>query len=122
MNAFLLVFLGGGLGSVCRYAISTFTGNSQNGFPLGTFIANVLSCIILAFLMIYFYKKGLDQKMQLLFMTGFCGGFSTFSTFSAETFRLIQDGHYSVASVYVISSILICCSLIFLIYYLGIRN
>jgi len=107
------VFIGGGLGAICRYLISKFFGLSANGFPVGTFIANIISCIILGMLMGWLLKKGMEQKMQLLLMTGFCGGFSTFSTFSAETFQLIEQGNAGVAILYVVASVVICTLLLF---------
>ena len=114
----LYVFIGGGLGAICRYAISKFFGLSANGFPVGTFIANVISCIILGMLMGWLFKKGMDQKMQLLLMTGFCGGFSTFSTFSAETFQLIENGNTGLALLYIVTSVVVCTLLLFGGYFL----
>ena len=111
--AVLYVFIGGGLGAICRYLIGRSFGLSANGFPLGTFIANIISCIILGMLMGWLLKKGMDQKMQLLLMTGFCGGFSTFSTFSAESFQLVQQGNVTLAFIYIIASVVICTMVLF---------
>lgn len=122
MTATLLVFLGGGAGAVVRYLISKTYNSTQLGFPIGTFLSNVISCIILGALMAILMKKGMDQKLQLLFMTGFCGGFSTFSTFSAETFRLIETGQSTTAIIYVVSSICVCTILLFAAYFLFLKN
>ncbi len=105
---FLMVFVGGGLGAVCRYTISLLVGKSANGFPTPTFLANVISCIILGFLLSYFMANPGHDRMKLLLATGFCGGFSTFSTFSAENFQLLQNGNFLILSFYVLASVLIC--------------
>jgi len=104
---FIYVFLGGGLGAMARYGISKITSSPENGFPLATFITNVLSCILLGLLIGYLAQKPHQVRTQLLFATGFCGGFSTFSTFSAETFELIQSGQNGIALSYVLLSITI---------------
>jgi len=119
MNAVLLVFLGGGLGSVARYLIGLYVSNTENGFPLKTFIANFLSCIVLGFLLGWLTRNHLDDKTKLLLMTGFCGGFSTFSTFSAEVFLLIEQNQILLALGYILSSIIICTLVLFAAYFLG---
>lgn len=105
---FLLVFLGGGLGAICRYSISLIIEESSKSFPWSTFIANVASCIILGLLLGYYLQKGMDQKMSLFFITGFCGGFSTFSSFSYDSLKLFQDGHHTMALTYITASVLVC--------------
>ena len=102
------VFVGGGLGSLCRYSIARLMANYEMDFPLATFIANVISCIILGYLVGLTLKDGLSENMRLLLMTGFCGGFSTFSTFSAESFQLLQNGNIGTAMLYIGVSIIVC--------------
>jgi len=84
MLNFFWVFLGGGLGSICRYGISKLLSGNHFDFPLATLLANIISCIILGYLFGVTLKAGLTNQAKLLWMTGFCGGFSTFSTFSLE--------------------------------------
>ncbi|MEM9920419.1 MAG: fluoride efflux transporter CrcB [Bacteroidota bacterium] len=104
--AFFWIFLGGGLGSMCRYQIARWSDHSQL-FPLGTFIANALSCLILGWLVAIHLRTELHASHRLLLMTGFCGGFSTFSTFSMETFQLLQSGHWGIALLNVLGSLLV---------------
>ena len=101
------VFLGGGLGSLCRYGVAQIVPNLLGHFPWGTFIANLLSCFILGFLIGWNEKYLLSNSAKLFFMTGFCGGFSTFSTFISEQLILGMDNQFSVAFLYVFSSIVI---------------
>ncbi len=116
MTKLLAVFIGGGMGSILRYGISQWLGTHASGFPIGTFCANVLSCVVLGWSWIYFSEQiNLDPAYKLLILVGFCGGFSTFSTFSLETFRLLQNGQISVALLYVVFSILMCVLTLFVI-------
>jgi CrcB protein len=104
MTNLLWVFLGGGLGSIVRYAMGDLLKSYSLVFPWGTFLANAISCIVLGYLLAYNLKTPLSPSYRLLLMTGFCGGFSTFSTFSSETYLLLQDGKYKLALAYVVGS------------------
>jgi fluoride exporter len=90
----LWVFIGGGLGAVSRYGISLLTPyflTSQ--FPIATFISNTLATAILA-LTIYQFKDIKAEWIYPFVIIGFCGGFSTFSTFSNDNFQLAQQGNW----------------------------
>ncbi|WP_291870312.1 fluoride efflux transporter CrcB [Maribacter sp.] len=108
MKQFLLVFLGGGLGSVLRYFISkTFNSHFQNFF-LGTFIVNIIGCLIIGFVLGLSYKNNfLTQNQTLLLTTGFCGGFTTFSTFAFEGHSFLKTGDFFYFSTYTLLSITI---------------
>ncbi|MEO1450823.1 MAG: fluoride efflux transporter CrcB, partial [Bacteroidota bacterium] len=102
----LAVMLGGALGSALRYGISLWIPYTSPNFPWATFWANMGACLILAVAWRYDLRTpDFDPAFRLLILTGFCGGFSTFSTFSLETFKLIQAGAFGVALLYTIGSI-----------------
>lgn len=90
MLNYLAVFVGGGLGSICRYALGQYLPSAS--FPWATLAANLAACFILGYLTGYLLKNSLDEHFKVLIGAGFCGGFSTFSTFSSETLKLGQNG------------------------------
>ena len=102
----LYIFLGGGAGSVLRFLISNYTQKTVNinNFPLGTFLVNVLGCFLIGWLTAYFVK--VDSYLKFLLITGFCGGFTTFSAFSAENFSLWQSGNYGMLILYILLSVI----------------
>lgn len=104
----ILIFLGGGLGSVARYGVGIVSTKWLNSnFPFGTLISNVLACILLAVIVYSASGKLIGNSwVQPLLLVGFCGGFSTFSTFSNETVQLINSGNYSVAVANILISLL----------------
>jgi len=108
------VFLGGGLGSLCRYGIARWLSRYAFAFPWATLAANVLACVVLGFLIGLDVQNKTSTSARLLIMTGFCGGFSTFSTFTAETFQLFEIGHTWQAFSNIFGSVLICLAAVFL--------
>lgn len=106
MNEFICVFWGGGAGSICRYALGNFVlkGVSHH-FPWGTLAANALGCLLIGLLIGYFERKGAGMA-SLLLVTGFCGGFTTFSTFSNETVQLLRNGCYTASLAYALTSLI----------------
>ncbi len=101
------VFLGGGLGSLCRYGIARGLAKFDWTFPAATLTANFLSCVLIGFLMGISLHQSVGQ-WRWFAMIGFCGGFSTFSTFTAEQYNLWQTGQYTIVLVYILSSIVLC--------------
>jgi|SRR5690606_9748475 len=109
LKAILIVGLGGGIGSILRYLASVVSEKYfHSTFPWATFAVNIVGCLLVGMLWGYFAKKQFDDSaVQLLFITGFCGGFTTFSAFALENVKMVQSGNTAGMLVYVLSSILI---------------
>lgn len=108
LKAILLVGLGGGLGSILRYLTSVMmTKHFQTSFPLATFVVNVLGCLIIGLLIGLSERQQLiNQDLKFLLVAGFCGGFTTFSAFAMENFKLFQSGNSLMALLNIAASIL----------------
>lgn len=108
-KAILLVGLGGGVGSMLRYLTSVVVNKYvQSNFPIATFAVNMLGCLLIGVLIALFDKQQLtNPDLRVLFITGFCGGFTTFSTFAAENIDLFQSGHSLTALLYIGASIFV---------------
>jgi fluoride exporter len=115
--SFFLVFIGGGLGSMVRYFIGLNLVFFQQKFPLATLVSNGLACLVLGFLLGLQMDGSLSDNKKLLLATGFCGGFSTFSTFTAETWQIAQTGNIFHAFLNVFVSLALC----FLCFMVGMR-
>ena len=114
----IAIFLGGGLGSIARFGISKLVSNyGVYTYPWATLISNFLSCIILACGLVYLTQTDhLNNWMKNFLIIGFCGGFSTFSTFSQETFELLRSQYYFLAFSNVMVSVLLCLFVLWIIY------
>ncbi|MEQ1746730.1 MAG: fluoride efflux transporter CrcB [Saprospiraceae bacterium] len=108
LHSFALVFLGGGAGSACRYALWLAMRPWHDKFPWATFAANAAACLILGLLLGWQAQGLLSDQRRLLFATGFCGGLSTYSTFTAETWGLWQNGSPAAALANVFGQLVVC--------------
>jgi CrcB protein len=108
MKYALLVFVGGGFGSVVRYLIGKWLNNLENTIPYGTMLANVLGSLLIGLILGYFAKSStVSQTYSLLLATGFCGGFTTFSTFAYENHLFLKNGDYLNFLPYTLGSLLL---------------
>ena len=122
MKSFLLVFLGGGLGSSLRYLVTITMNQYSKVLPFGTFTVNMLGCLLIGLILGYAQKENtLTSNQTLLLATGFCGGFTTFSAFANENLELIKNGEIFNFSVYTIGSILVGVLAVFIGFYLTNR-
>ncbi len=120
----ILVFCGGGAGSIVRFLLGRWVNAWHNHhFPFGTLAVNVVACLVLGFVVgIADHRQLISPSARLFWTVGFCGGFSTFSTFSAETLTLIQSGFHFSTFVYIVSSLVLCLAGTFAGIYLGENN
>jgi CrcB protein len=110
-NQLLLLALGGAAGTNARYWLGRWLGDVAwaKGFPLGTFVVNVTGSFILGVATVLILERlpPAYQHWYLLVGTGFCGGFTTFSTFELETLRLVRDGSFWMAFANVAGSVVV---------------
>ena len=110
----LLVMLGGALGSAARYLVTHFFSDLSNhhGFPLGTLLVNVTGSLVVGYVLAS-PVASLDDRWRLLAATGFCGGFTTFSSFSFETMAYLQTGRFLLLALNVgLNNILSLCAVV----------
>ena len=118
LTKILLVAIGGGLGSVCRFLVSA--AMPKFAFPLATFSVNILGCFFVGLISAYFNShSNLPPNLKLLLITGFCGGFTTFSTFAFEKANMLQNGNYATFFLYVFSSVILGILAVFLGFWVG---
>ncbi len=115
MKQILFVFLGGGVGSISRYLISKWLNTGSSTFPYGTFAVNVIGSLIIGLILGYTLKNTtISQHMTLLLATGFCGGFTTFSTFAYENQIFLKNGDLLQFGLYTFGSLALAIMAVFL--------
>lgn len=106
IKTLLYIGFGSFAGGVLRFLLSKAVGN--NGFPFGTMAVNILGCLLIGLLYGFFQKNSnISTELQLMLTVGFCGGFTTFSTFSNESLSLLQSGNYLYFILYISASIVL---------------
>ena len=98
---------GGALGSIARYLIGTLVATRAPGFPWATLLINVTGSLLFAFLFAALTSPAQSPALRAGLTTGFCGGYTTFSTFSYETFALLEDGEWTRAGLYAALSVVL---------------
>lgn len=109
MEKILYVFLAGGVGSTLRYLLSMLTTEHIHlgTFPLGTFLCNILGCLLIGLFNSLSAHCGWSQELRLMLTVGLCGGLTTFSTFTNESYALILSGDYLTYALYLILTLAI---------------
>ncbi len=109
LQKYLLIAVGGALGSIARYWVgSTIAGRMGTRFPYGTFVINLTACIIIGFSLTYLGKRaGLSPAWRFLIPIGFIGAYSTFSTYEWETLSTLRAGAFAMAGLYAVGSLIL---------------
>jgi len=119
MKQLILVFIGGGFGSMARYILAKYFNSEASGIPYGTFLANVIGSLLIGVILGFAAKnEALNTNQTLLLATGFCGGFTTFSTFAYENHAFLKSGDLMNFFIYAIGSFTLGLAAVFLGLYL----
>jgi len=107
LKVLLLIGIGGGIGSIFRYLTTIIASKYwTNNFPLATFFVNIVGCFLIGCFVGYFEKNNLtNPNLKLFLITGFCGGFTTFSTFANENINLFQANQFFTFCLYTFGSL-----------------
>ena len=107
MKILFYLFFGGGLGTLFRFGIGKLIQSSSSLFPWHTIVANFIGCLLIGLFFGWLSKEdGLKNEIYFLASVGFCGGLTTFSTFSLESLQLLKSGHFLLFASYILASIL----------------
>lgn len=121
IKSILLVGLGGAIGSILRYLSAILVSKYWNqAFPLATFIINMVGCLLIGLLIAFIEKQpGVSDNFRLLMVTGFCGGYTTYSAFAYENTLLIGSSQSLIAFAYIAASVLVGILFVWVGMYLG---
>ena len=120
MKQAIIVFVGGGFGSVARFLLGRWLNNLETTIPYGTLLSNVLGSFLVGIILGYLAKStNISETQSLLLATGFCGGFTTFSTFAYENHVYLKNGDYLSFIPYTFGSLILGFSAVFLGLYLS---
>ncbi|TGK02701.1 fluoride efflux transporter CrcB [Leptospira langatensis] len=112
------VGLGGFLGSVARYLIHLWLPRESGSFPISTLLVNVLGSLAIG-LLYGFGQNKIEDELRLFATVGFCGGFTTFSSFALENLKALESANYILFILYTASSLVLCMGSVFLGAYLA---
>ncbi len=118
MYNYIIVFIGAGIGGILRYWLSNSVYKFlPPDFPYGTLVVNVLGSFVIRIVMFYFNENKLISPTTRVFLTvGFCGGLTTFSTFSFETINLLKEREFYFAGLNILANVLITLFVLFVVY------
>ena len=120
LNEILAIFIGGGLGAVLRYLVTRFSHRICGVPHVGTFVANILGCFLIGYVLgLTMEKINLPTEVKLFITVGFLGGLTTFSTFNNETFCLLKEGKFLLGAGYMVLSCLLGLAFTLLGYHFG---
>ena len=114
MTGWMLAGAGGAVGAVLRYLIGLLPMNPENGFPIKTLLINLAGSFTIGMIAALAAKNAMNPKLVVFLKAGVCGGFTTFSSFALETQQLAQKGEGGLAFLYVLLSVLLGVSMVFL--------
>jgi len=108
LKTITLVGIGGAIGSILRYLVSDLVHNKiSSTFPWGTLCINITGCFLIGVVYAFAEKNSIGPEWRFFLATGICGGYTTFSTFSLESFSLLREGHLFYAATYIAASVLL---------------
>jgi len=114
MKSLALVFMGGGFGSILRYILAKYLNSYETGVPYGTLLANVSGSLLIGIVLgLALKNNSISSNAVLLLATGFCGGFTTFSTFAYENHLFLKNGDLLPFALYTIGSVVLGFAMVF---------